>query len=52
MAKVYDMLGRPLEAKVQIRMERFIQRSVAHRGHRYRAADFGLAEQKVAEELT
>jgi hypothetical protein len=50
MAKVYEMLDRSLEPKVERKMAEFIKRSVAHRGHRYRAGDFGLAEPRVAEE--
>ena len=50
MAKVYEMLDRSLESTVERKMAGFIKRSVAHRGHRYRAGDFGLAEPKVAEE--
>jgi hypothetical protein len=52
MAKVYAMLGRPLDNQVERKMARFVDRSVAHRNHRYRAADFGLIEPRVAEEIT
>ena len=51
MAKVYAMLGRPLEAEVEKRMAHFIDHATAHRGHRYRAADFGLCERKIAEKM-
>lgn len=49
MARVYEMLDRPLETRVEKKMARFMRYSVAHRGHRYRAVDFGLAEPRVAE---
>ncbi|QIK95595.1 sulfotransferase [Sphingomonas sp. HDW15A] len=49
MARIYALLGRPLEGPVERRMSRFLDRSVGHRRHRYRAADFGLSEGQIAE---
>ena len=51
MAKIYAMIGSPLEGQVERKMERFLKRSVAHQGHRYRPADFGLNATRIAEEL-
>ena len=48
MTKVYTMLERPLTANVEQSMARFIEKSVAHCNHRYRAADFGLTEGTIA----
>ena len=49
--EVYELLGRPLEPSVERKMADFIHGSVAHRGHRYCAADFGLSDRQIAAEF-
>lgn len=51
MQRVYAFLGRPLLPLVEARMQAFVDRSTAHRGHRYALEDFGLDAQRVRAAL-
>lgn len=45
---IYAMLGLSLDSATLARMELFVTRSTSHKGHRYRIADFGLAEADIS----
>ncbi len=51
MHRVYAFLGRPLPPVVEARMQAFVDRSTAHRGHQYALEDFGLDAQGVRSAL-
>lgn len=49
--RVYGFIGRRLKPEVLERMERFVTRSNAHRGHDYSLGQFGLDPETVAAAL-
>jgi hypothetical protein len=50
--RLYRFLGLPLTAEVKGRMERFLSRAKAHRGHRYSLEDYGLTDEAVCQAFT
>jgi hypothetical protein len=52
MHRVYRFLGEPLTAGAMQAMERYLERSKDHEGHRYDPRDFGLDEAEVRRAFT